>query len=145
MPPMPAPGGAPRRRLLGPFVALVALHSVAIGLALALFPRWSAAFGGFDPATAGFFTRQGGAFHLVLGVAYALELRLSGTVRLLLLAKASAVVFLLATLLAGGAPWVVAISAAGDALMLGVALALGPGTPSDPQAGPGGARPAARS
>jgi hypothetical protein len=121
---MPVPGGAPRHRLLGPFVALVALHSVAIGLALALFPRWSAAFGGFDPAAAGFFTRQGGAFHLVLGVAYALELRLSGTVRLLLLAKASATVFLVATLLGGGAPWAVAVSAAGDAAILALSLAL---------------------
>jgi hypothetical protein len=127
---MAAPGADLRQRLAGPFVVLVALHSVAIGAALALFPRWSTAFGGFDPATAGFFTRQGGAFHLVLGAAYALEWRVSGTMRLMLLAKASATVFLLATLLGGGAPWAVALSAAGDAAMLVLALALRPAAPA---------------
>lgn len=117
-------------RLRGPFVVLVALHSAAVGVALALFPRWSAAFGGFDPAAAGFFTRQGGVFHLVLGAAYLLEHRLLGTVRLLLLAKASATLFLLSTVLAGGAAWSIWISAAGDAAILAVALALRPRPPA---------------
>ncbi len=121
-----APPGATRRRLLGPFVALVALHSVAVGAALALAPRWSAALGGFDPAAAGFFTRQGGVFHLVLGAAYALEWRAAGTVRLLLLAKTAGTLFLCATLLGGGAPWAVGVSEAGDAAMLLAALALRP-------------------
>ncbi len=121
-----APPGATRRRLLGPFVALVSLHSAAVGAALAFAPRWSASFGGFAPGAAGFFTRQGGVFHLVLGAAYALEWRAAGTVRLLLLAKAAGTLFLCATLLGGGAPWAVGISAAGDAAMLLAALALRP-------------------
>jgi hypothetical protein len=111
-----------------------------VGLALALFPRWSAAFGGFGEGAASFFTRQGGAFHLVLGAAYALEYRSLGTVRLLVLAKGCAVVFLGAILLAGGAPWAVGLSAAGDALMLAAALLLRPA-----YAAGGGAVGAARS
>ena len=110
----------PRSRasgLLGPFVALVALHSIAVGVVLAFFPGWGARFGGFDPITPVFFARQGGVFHVVLGIAYWTEYRRTGGVALLVFAKACATVFLLTATLLGGVPWAVPASAAGDALM----------------------------
>ncbi len=103
-------------------MALVALHSVGIGVALTFFPRWALAFGGFDPAAPLFFVQQGGAFHLVLGVAYLAQHLATGRLTLVLLAKSCGTVFLLASLLGGGAPWAVPAAAAGDALMAGVAL-----------------------
>ncbi|HSN92085.1 MAG TPA: hypothetical protein VLS93_12720 [Anaeromyxobacteraceae bacterium] len=113
------PDAAPPRAsaLLGPFVALVALHSIAVGVVLAFLPGWGARFGGFDPITPVFFARQGGVFHIVLGIAYFTEHRRTGGVSLLVFAKACATVFLLAATVAGGVPWAVPASAAGDALM----------------------------
>ena len=105
------------------FVALVALHSLAVGVALTFFPRWALAFGGFDPAGPVFFVRQGGAFHLVLAVAYLAQHLATGRVSLVLLAKSCGAAFLLASLLGGGVPWTIPASAAGDALMAAVALA----------------------
>lgn len=104
------------------FVALVALHSVAIGTVLTLFPRWALALGGFDPAAPIFFVRQGGAFHLVLGIAYLAQHLATGRLTLVLLAKSCGTVFLLASLLGGGMPWAVPVAAAGDAVMAGIAL-----------------------
>lgn len=115
-----------RGRLRRALVALAALHSVTIGLGLAFLPDLAARLGGFEPVTPVFFARQGGAFHLVLGLAYWLEHRRAGTVWLLVLAKGLATAFLGASLLAGGVPWSVPVSAAGDAAMGLAALALRP-------------------
>jgi multisubunit Na+/H+ antiporter MnhB subunit len=106
-----------RDRLRGALAALAALHSVGVGLGLAFLPGWSTALAGFPPVTPVFFARQGGAFHLVLGVAYWLEHRRAGTTWLLLLAKGTATAFLGAATLAGGVPWSVPASLLGDAAM----------------------------
>ncbi len=103
-------------------MALVALHSVGIGVALTFFSRWALAFGGFDPGAPLFFVRQGGAFHMVLGVAYLAQHLATGRLTLLLFAKCCGTVFLLAWLLAGGVPWAIPAAAAGDALMAAAAL-----------------------
>jgi hypothetical protein len=112
-------------RWLGPFVALVAFHSVAVGVILAFLPGWGARFGGFDPVSPAFFARQGGVFHIVLGIAYWVEYRRTGSVTLLVFAKACATIFLVAATLLGGVPWAVPASAAGDALMGMAAFWLG--------------------
>ncbi len=103
-------------------MALVASHSVGIGVALAFFPRWALALGGFDPGAPPFFVRQGGVFHLVLGIAYLAQHVATGRLTLLLFAKCCGTVFLLAALLCGGMPWAIPAAAAGDALMAAVAL-----------------------
>ena len=104
------------------FVALVALHSLAVGVALAIFPQWSLAFGGFDPAAPVFFVRQGGVFHLVMGTAYMAQHLATGRLTLVVLSKSCGTIFLLASLAGGAVPWTVSAAAAGDALMLAVAL-----------------------
>ncbi len=111
-----------RRSVERLFVALVALHSLAVGVALTFFPRWSLALGGFDPAAPVFFVRQGGAFHLVLAVAYLAQHLSTGRLTLVILAKSVGTAFLAAMLLGGGMPWAVTASSAGDALMAVLAL-----------------------
>jgi hypothetical protein len=66
---------------------------------------------------------QGGVFHLVLATGYLLEYHLRRGVQLLVVAKASAFVFLL-SVSATGAPWIVLVSGVTDGLMGALILAL---------------------
>jgi hypothetical protein len=99
------------------FVLLVAAHSFAVGLGLTFLPGLAVRFAGFQSVIPIFFARQAGAFHLVLATGYVLEHVRHRSVVFLVTAKALAVVFLVGATLAGGAPWSVPFSAAGDALM----------------------------
>lgn len=65
-----------------------------------------------------FFVRQAGVFHLLVATAYLVEYRLFGTVRFLLLVKATAVVFLVGVHLVEPAHWLVPLSAVLDGLMV---------------------------
>lgn len=98
-------------------VVAVALHSFAVGFFLLFFTRWGVHFGGWGEASPLFFARQAGIFHFVVASGYLLEYFQTGGVRLLLLAKATATVFLVAMLLVDGGPWPLPVSALGDALM----------------------------
>jgi hypothetical protein len=98
-------------------VHLVALHSVAVGAGLLFLTRWGAAFGGWPDVTPLFFARQAGIFHFVAVAGYLLEYHRTGGVTFLLATKSIAVVFLLAMTAVDGGPWMVPVSAAGDALM----------------------------
>jgi hypothetical protein len=99
-------------------VVLVALHSLVVGLFLAFATEWGARFGGFGETRPLFFPRQAGAFHFVVAIVYVVELFRYRGVLLLVLTKSTAVVFLgLTVLLVPGSPWVVPLSAAGDAAM----------------------------
>ena len=98
-------------------VHLVALHSLAVGVALVFATEWSLAFGGWPNPGPAFFARQGGAFHFVVAIAYVREFQRSRSVSLMLLAKTIGTIFLAGMTLAGGAPWVVPASCAGDAGM----------------------------
>lgn len=112
-----------RAQLRAPFVALVSLHSLGVGLALVFATSWGLAFGGFT-GEGPFFARQGGVFHLLVAAVYWMELRRHGGMDFMVLAKGSAVVFLLASLALGAPPLMVGLSAAGDGLMLVAALVL---------------------
>lgn len=104
-------------------VVLVAVHSLVVGLFLTFATDWGARFGGFGEARPLFFPRQAGAFHFVVAMVYLVELFRYRGVLLLVLTKSTAVVFLgLTVLLVPGSPWVVPLSAAGDAAM-GLAVA----------------------
>jgi hypothetical protein len=107
----------PWRALEGGLVVAIALHSYAVGFFLLLFTRWGVRFGGWGEASPLFFARQAGIFHFVVASGYLIEYFRYGGVRLLLLAKATATVFLVAMLLADGGPWVLPASALADALM----------------------------
>jgi hypothetical protein len=86
----------PWRALERGLVVAVALHSFAVGFFLLFFTRWGVRLGGWG---------------------YLIEYFRGRGVRLLLLAKATATVFLVAMLLKDGGPWVLPVSALGDALM----------------------------
>ncbi len=111
------------RRLERILVALIALHSVGVGLALLFGIEIAAPLLGFGTVAPRFFAEQGGAFHVVLGTAYWLEYRVYGGVRLILFAKASAFVFLMLVSVLTAVPWIVPLSAVADGAM-GVVMAL---------------------
>lgn len=118
--------GPPRTRwdaIERSLVWAIAAHSVAVAVALVAFTRWATGFGGWGEATPLFFARQGGIFHLVVAIGYVAEYARHRTVRLLLVAKTTAVVFLAACWLGGEQAWAVPFSALGDGAM-GVAVAL---------------------
>lgn len=111
------PGRAEGGRLLSAWVVLVALHSYVVGAFLLFATAWGARFGGFGEVSPLFFARQAGIFHFVLATAYLVERFAHGGVIVLLVAKATAVVFLVAMGLAGVDAWSVPLSAAGDGAM----------------------------
>jgi hypothetical protein len=107
----------PAQRVERVFVLLVAAHSLAVGVGLAVAPAFATRFAGFPPVSPVFFARQAGAFHLALAAGYLIEHFRYRSVAFLVAAKAIATVFLLGATFAGGAPWSVPFSAAGDAAM----------------------------
>jgi len=109
--------GESRARLISFWVVLVALHSYAVGAFLLFATEWGARFGGFGAVSPLFFARQAGIFHFVLATAYLVERFVHGGVVVLLLAKGTAVVFLLAMWALGVDAWSIPLSAAGDAAM----------------------------
>ena len=110
-------GPADRARVLSAWVVLVALHSYAVGAFLLFATEWGARFGGFGEVTPLFFARQAGAFHFVIATAYLVEWFVHRGVVVMLVAKASAVLFLVAVWTLGVDAWSVPLSAAGDAAM----------------------------
>ncbi len=105
-------------------VILIALHSAAVGLFLVALPEWSAiTLGGWTRVAPIFFPRQAGVFHLVLAAGYLIEYFQYRGITLLVTAKCIATIFLLASTLAGGVPWIVPASGLGDGLM-GISIIL---------------------
>jgi hypothetical protein len=88
-----------------------------VGTFLLFATEWGSRFGGFGEVSPLFFARQAGIFHFVIATAYLVERFVHGGVVILLVAKATAVVFLLATWLLGVHAWSVPLSAAADAAM----------------------------
>ncbi len=113
-----------RARLLSAWVVLVALHSYAVGGFLLFATEWGVRFGGFGDVSPLFFARQAGIFHFVLATAYLVERFAYGGIVILLAAKATAVVFLVAMWLLGVDSWTVPLSAVGDGAMGLAAFAL---------------------
>ncbi len=105
------------RRLEGVGVFLVALHSFLIGIMLIFATVRILDFAGWSHVSHPFFPRQSGAFHLIMAVGYFWEFRSHGTIRLLLLAKGTAVVFLL-IMSPWKEAWSVPLSGIMDGLML---------------------------
>ena len=105
-------------------IVLIALHSVAIGFFLLFLTRWGTAFGGWPDVRPLFFARQAGIFHFVAATAYLTEwFRYRGFV-ILILAKGTAVAFLVAMYLVDGGPWPLLLSALGDGSMALLVLAV---------------------
>ena len=98
-------------------VTLVALHSLLVGVLLFAFPTWTLSFAGWQHQDSLFFPRQSGAFHFVAACGYLVEWRRCGSINLLVLAKSTAVVFLL-LLNPWNEAWSVPFSGITDGLML---------------------------
>lgn len=109
--------GWDRQRIERTLIVLIAMHSYAVGLALMFLTRWGTQLGGWPHVEPLFFARQAGVFHLLIATAYLLEYFRNGTVTLLVLAKITAVVFLVAMMVVEPAPWAVPMSALADGLM----------------------------
>jgi hypothetical protein len=109
--------GIDLRRWERVLVVLIALHSLVVGVFLLFATEWGARFGGFGSVQPLFFPRQAGAFHFVVAAAYLIECFRYRGVSILLTTKSIAVVFLVLITLVDDVPWVVPISALGDALM----------------------------
>lgn len=101
--------------LLG--VTLVTLHSLLVGALLFFLPEWTLKFAGWEGTDNLFFPRQSGAFHFVVAAGYFVEWRKCGSINLLIIAKSTAVVFLL-VLNPWGEAWSVPFSGITDGLML---------------------------
>jgi len=105
-------------------VALIAVHSLAVGVFLLCLTEWSVAFGGWVQPDPLFFPQQAGVFHIVVAVGYLYEYLRYRTVGLLLIAKSIAVVFLLAAAMSAAPPaWAIPLSALGDGSMALAVLA----------------------
>jgi hypothetical protein len=105
------------RRLEAIGVVLVSLHSLMVGAMLFFIPAWTLKFAGWDQVDTLFFPRQSGAFHFVVAAGYFVEWRRCQSVNLLLMAKATAVIFLL-VLSPWQEAWSVPFSGIMDGLML---------------------------
>jgi hypothetical protein len=100
---------------------LVAIHSIVVGFSLILMPASVMPSFGFESYTEKFFPVQGGVFHLVMAVVYALAAidtkRFAGLIILAIVAKFMATVFLLIYYFLVDKIWTVLFSAIGDCLM----------------------------
>lgn len=106
-------------------VIAVAAHSIVAGLLLLFFPLWTLRLTGWNYTGPVFWPSQAGLFLTLLGAVYASAIRWRAAVWFVIISKASAVVFLLLSVLCLGAPGVVVTMALGDGFMgLSVALVL---------------------
>ncbi len=98
-------------------VILVAMHSFLVCGLMLFFPRWTLDFAGWENVDYVFFIRQSGAFHFVVALGYLLEYWRFGSIGLLIIAKTTAVVFLLA-LSPWSDAWAIPFSGITDGMML---------------------------
>lgn len=117
---MASPISSPRSRL-SLILWLVALHSACVGVGLLVFPDTAFERFGYHPISERFFAAQGGVFHLIMAVVYAMAGARVDRYEILILvslgAKFSATVFLFTYYLFFSAIWMVLLSGIGDALM----------------------------
>ena len=98
-------------------VVLVALHSFLVCSLMVFFPQWMLKFAGWKNVDYVFFIKQSGAFHFVVAMGYLLEYWRYRSIGLLVIAKSTAVVFLLA-LSPWADAWAISFSGITDGLML---------------------------
>jgi hypothetical protein len=108
-------------RVLKGVVLLVSMHSLVLGMIMLLFPRSFPHIFGFPASSGIFWQSQSGIFLMVLGIVYFMayrEAERSRTlVKLLVLSKGLAVLFLLTHWLFLAAPDSIALAAVGDGVM----------------------------
>jgi len=109
------------KKLLVITLWLVTLHSFFVGIAMILFPTDWIAFFNITPAEHRFFITQGGVFHVVMSVAYAMAAlnieKHSGLIIFSITAKFCATLFLLSYFVFANQFGIVFLSAFGDFCM----------------------------
>lgn len=99
-------------------IAFIGVHSCALGVLMLFAPHFMVHVFGFSQAASVFFPSQSGIFLLILGTCYLLALREPALVKVILISKAFAVVFLFAHAAFLSAPSSIWAAAAGDMAML---------------------------
>ncbi len=107
-------GTSPVRTL----AALIGAHSCLLGLAMLLAPRTMLGLLGFGEAGPPFFLSQSGIFLLILGICYLMAVTDPSMLKVILVSKAFAVLFLFAQAGFLGAPRIIWAAGAGDLAML---------------------------
>ena len=112
-------------RLLSLILWLAAIHSAATGIALIIMPDSAMSFFGLRPCVEKFFPAQGGVFHLIMTVAYALAAvgreRYHGLILLIIVTKLAATAFLIVYSAFVNAAWIAVFSAVVDGA-IGIAV-----------------------
>ncbi|MHB9023497.1 MAG: hypothetical protein ACYC7E_04900 [Armatimonadota bacterium] len=103
-------------------IVVIGLHSCLLGVLMLFVPRVMMKLLGYPPGSPLFFPAQSGIFLLILGICYLLALRERAFIRIILLSKTFACVFLFVQTVFLNAPPLIRTAGAGDALML---IALG--------------------
>lgn len=104
--------------LMRGLILLIGIHSCALGLLMLFAPRFMLQLFGFPEPVPTFFPSQSGVFLLILGVCYLLALTDPALVKVILISKLFAVVFLFVHSVFLVAPPSVWAAAVGDAAML---------------------------
>jgi hypothetical protein len=107
-------GTSPVRTL----AALIGAHSCLLGLAMLLAPRTMLGLLGFGEAGPPFFLSQSGIFLLILGICYLMAVTDPSMLKVILVSKAFAVLFLFVHAAFLGAPRIIWAAGAGDLAML---------------------------
>ncbi|MCZ7556046.1 MAG: hypothetical protein M5R41_06555 [Bacteroidia bacterium] len=111
----------PERNLLRLALLLMALHSSLTGIGLLAQPDFLLRWGGWGEVQQTFFPAQGGVFHILMAVLYVMASRLGAAretlIRLTILVKSVAALFLIVYYAGVEAIWLVGASGVGDALM----------------------------
>ena len=98
-------------------LALVALHSVVLGVAMLVWPLQILSAFGWEFTETRFYPAQSGLFLIILGIVYAMAIRQRAYVAIVVLSKAIAVTFLVSEAWRGSCPPIVYLTAAIDGFM----------------------------
>lgn len=108
-------------KLLSTVLWLVALHSIAMGLALIVQPTLLMKLSGFSPECERFFPAQGGVFHILMAVAYVMGAtdieKYHYLIVFSIIVKTLATLFLMVYCFAVEFKWIVLLSGIGDGVM----------------------------
>ena len=108
-------------KLLSTVLWLVALHSIAMGLALIAQPTLLMKLSGFSSECERFFPAQGGVFHILMAVAYVMGAtdieKYHYLIVFSIIVKALATLFLIIYCFAVEFKWIVLLSGIGDGVM----------------------------
>ena len=108
-------------KLLSAILWLVALHSIAMGLALIAQPTLLMKLSGFSSECERFFPAQGGVFHILMAVAYVMGAtdieKYHYLIVFSIIVKALATLFLIIYCFAVEFKWIVLLSGIGDGVM----------------------------